>query len=246
SARERRSDEHHRGSCLRTPTLHPPEFEWSQRGSTARSRRALRPLLHCADLTKKCRRVEVRAPPLRLSVFVIDNEGHWHLHGFVRGRDACEFAALSPRDRALPDDGVALRYGPLNLVVDVGQSRPERGVECAEADLVHCSDHRVDERHIVSQVCFETRVVARACRRHCRPEVVRVRGSYVRCFLLLCDRYVTLPSWMGGRIARVATTALPPLASISSRRASAHASSTRQRPMTLRCLLNTELPPLPS
>src|SRR5438128_2015821 len=208
-------------------------------------RRMLR-RLSSAELTEKRRGVEIRAPPLRLSIFVVDDEGHWHLHGLVRGRDACEFAALSPRHRALPDHGVALRHGALNFVVDVGQTRPQRGVECAEAGLVHGSDHRVDERHIVSQVCLETVVVARACRRHCRPEVVRVRGSYVRCFLLLCDRHVTLPSWMGGRIARVAMTALPPLASISSRRPSAHASPTRQRPMTLRCLLNTELPPLPS
>jgi hypothetical protein len=35
-------------------------------------------------------------------------------------------------------------------------------VECAEAGLVHGSDHRVDERHIVSQVCLEAVMVARA------------------------------------------------------------------------------------
>src|SRR5438046_9230227 len=104
-------------------------------GSTAEAVEPLSPLLHRADLTKKRRRVEIRAPPLRFSIFVVDDEGHWHLHGLVRGRDACEFAALSPRHRALADHGIALRDGPLDLVVDVGQSRPQRGVEWAAAGL---------------------------------------------------------------------------------------------------------------
>src|SRR5207248_11169835 len=88
-------------------------------GSTAEAVEPLSPLLHRADLTKKRRRVEIRAPPLRLSIFVVDDEGHWHLHGLVRSWDACEFSALSTRHRALLDLGVALRDGQIDLVLYV-------------------------------------------------------------------------------------------------------------------------------
>src|SRR6267143_1827015 len=75
-------------------------------------------LLHRADLTEKCRRVEVRAPALHFSIFVVGDEDHRNRHRLVRVRHAGELAALSPRYRALPDHGVALRDGPLDLVVD--------------------------------------------------------------------------------------------------------------------------------
>src|SRR5467141_4090455 len=82
---------------------------WRIRLRPLGSNRCGGPLLHRADLTEKRCRVEIGAPPLCFSVFVVDDEGHWHLHGLVRGRDACEFAALSPRHRAFPDHNVALR-----------------------------------------------------------------------------------------------------------------------------------------
>src|SRR3989442_6795033 len=110
--------------------------------------RSQSPLLHRADLTEKRGRVEIRAPPLRFSIFVVDDEDHRHLHPLVRGRNARELAALSPGYCALPPDGIALRHSPLDLLVDVRQSRPKSGVECAEPSLVHGSDHRVDERYV--------------------------------------------------------------------------------------------------
>src|SRR5437868_11386846 len=93
-------------------------------GSTAEAVEPFSSLLHRADLTEKCRRVEVRAPALHFSIFVVGDEDHRNRHRLVRGRDAGELAALSPRYRALSDHSVALRDGPLDFVVDVGQSRP--------------------------------------------------------------------------------------------------------------------------
>src|SRR5439155_14265515 len=133
-------------------TSRPP---WIAKGSTAGSRRAPSPLLHRADLTEDRRGVEIRTPPLHLPVLIVDDEGHGHLHRLVRGRDTRELAPLGPSHGALADDGVALRHGPLDLVVDVGQSGPKPGMKLTEPSLVHGSDHRIDECHVVPQVLLE-------------------------------------------------------------------------------------------
>src|SRR5436190_12229947 len=52
-------------------------------GGLRGGRRALCP----APLAPDRRRVEIGGPPLRLSIFVIDNEGHRDGHGLVRSRD---------------------------------------------------------------------------------------------------------------------------------------------------------------